>query len=123
MRVSADADTQRQATLESVLTTPLGPGPASLRPMSVSPDAETQRQAWSLAHQDTLDSILTKLTFIERRLMHYPSVEATECIKELHALIERYDIEGNPRRLLRRIKHMMSRCHGNECAVPRHGTR
>ena len=43
--------------------------------------------------------------------MRYPSVEVTECIQELHALIERYDIQGDPRWLLRRIKKVMLRHH------------
>ena len=79
--------------------------------MTARPDVEMPSAAWGVAHQETLDSILTKLTFIERRLKHYPSVEATECIKELHALIEFYDVRGEPRWLVKRIRKYSLRYH------------
>ena len=78
--------------------------------MTASPDVEMPSAAWGVAHQETLDSILTKLTFIERRLKHYPS-EATECIKALHGVIEFYDVRGEPRWLVKRIRKYSLRYH------------
>ena len=80
--------------------------------MAASPDVEMPSAALNVAHQETLDAILTKLTFIERRLKHYPTVEASECIKDLQNLFEYYDdIRGQPKWLVKRIRKYPLRYH------------